>query len=149
MAEFEALKDYKPEKLTDFSVMKGTFKCVFNYARIEEYDGDNPDLQGAKFFRYELEIAQGEKNEGRRFWKSYNLANEDSLKKLADQLFTLGLEFRSEEELQSVAEKLVEMTVVVRAWGWTPDDADEARQMHIIKGIAKEKAERSKDSVPF
>ena len=35
--------DYKPEKLKDSGgIIKGTFKtCRFNYARIEDYSGDN------------------------------------------------------------------------------------------------------------
>ena len=151
MTDFAFLNNYAPEKVTsnDFNVMKGIFKCIFNSARIEQYDGDKPELQGVEFFRYELEIAKGEANEGRRLWKSVNLSDEVKVKKLSNQLFTLGLEFKTPAELLACAEKLVEMTVDVRCWGWKPDNAEEKMQMHLIKGVSENKAEKSSEAVPF
>ena len=139
---FKALEGYTPQKVEDkgFEVIKArSLACQINYARIE--DSTHPEHLGEKNFGYELQITEPQEFSGRRLWKRYFLSDEASLKKLADQLFTLDLEFKSEEELQACCEKLVDMKIEVRAWGWTPTDATEPRQMHSIKGVAKETAE--------
>lgn len=155
LAMLEFLRDYEPSKVTDgFAILKGTFNCVVNYARIEEYKGDKPELKGNKYFRYELEIAQGQENAGRKLWKSVDLANEDKCKKLADAMFTIGLSFKDEATLLECAEAFVKMTVVAKAWGFKPKepkegDGDEPIQMHIIKGLASEAGAKAKSEVPF
>jgi hypothetical protein len=146
----EFLKDYKPEKVTDsFGPFKGNYKCVVNHARIEEYSGEREEWRGVDFFRYELEVAEGQPNAGRRLWKSVALNNEERVRKLANIFFTIGLEFKDREELLECAERFVEMTLEVRAWYFTPQDADEPVQMHLIKGVAKEQGVRKESEVPF
>jgi len=143
---FDALKDYQPQKISDgFEILKGTFDCTVNSARIEQYSGDRPEFQGVEFFRYELEIIN-EGNIGRRVWKSYNLNDEVQLKKLADQLFTLGFEFKSREELEKTAEEFVKINVKIRAWGWVREEGQEAIQLHIIKSRTDI---TTSDKVPF
>ena len=155
MGDFDFLKDYQPTKVTDgFEPFKGSFNCVVNSARIEDYTGDREDLKGARFFRYELEVAEGQESAGRKLWKSVKIDDADKMKKLADTLFTLGLEFGdSENELLKCAEQFVELTVQVKAWVWTPKakegEEDKAIQMHMIKGIAGKEGDRVASEVPF
>jgi len=62
---------------------------------------------------------------GRKLWKRFNLDSTKAegktpktpIQKLADQLFTVGLEFSNIETLNQACDKLVEMTIVVKAWG--------------------------------
>ena len=54
--------------------------------------------------------------------------------KMADLLFTLGYEFKSQEELDAVLGLVVENVISVRAWGWKPEGKDEAIQFHAVKG---------------
>lgn len=160
-AMLEFLKDYKPERVSDgYQVIKGQSKANFNYARIEEYSGNKEELKGRQFCRYELQICDGETNQGRRFWKSVDLSDEAKTKKLADMIWTVtGLEFKDEETLQQVLERLVEFTVDVKYWGFLTEEEKalaikegrepEKIQTHIIKGQAKEKGESKKSEVPF
>ena len=75
------------------------------------------------------------------------------MKKLADTFFTLGLEFKSEEELLACAEKFCEMTVEAKAWVWTPKPKDgeeqQPLQMHLIKGVAGKEGTKADTEVPF
>lgn len=143
------LEGYTPQKMKDgFEPFKGTFTCGVNYARIEDYSGDKEELKGSRFFRYELEVVSDNEFSGRRLWGSYNLDNEKSVKKLADALFTIGLEFKNEEELALVADKFVTLILTVKAWYFpSKDDPKEKVQMHLIKGEAKEKIEP--ETAPF
>ena len=154
---YEFLKDYKPQKVTDGG---GPFKCnkqaaVPTYARIEEYDGDKDEWKGVKFFRYELTMADGSMGsdaqalEGRKLWKSVDLRDEAKMKKLADMLFTVGLEFTDEDSLLKSAEEFVEMTLEVSAWIWSPEGEDKLIQLHKITGKAENKGEVASSSVPF
>ena len=133
---FKALEGYQPQKVTDgFDIIKeNNMVAIVNSAMIEEYKGEKPDLKGVRFFRYELEIVKSMGAQGRKLWKSYRLDDEKSCRALADMMFTLGLEFKDEESLTAAAEKFAAMNVKVKAWGWKPDDKEEARQMHMIKG---------------
>jgi hypothetical protein len=56
--DFSSLQGYEPkiEEKTDFEILKGKFNCLLNHMRV---DGDKVE--------WELEIADGEKNAGRRF----------------------------------------------------------------------------------
>jgi hypothetical protein len=157
----EFLKDYKPSKVTDgYQVIKGMGNCNFNHCRIEVYDGDNAELQGHEFIRYELQICDGEENQGRRFWKSIDISDEDKVKKFADVLWTVtGLEFKDKETLQSALDNLAERTVSVRYWGFVSEKEKvqalaegrepEKIQTHIIKGLAKDKGTTKKSDIPF
>jgi len=147
------LKEYTPEAEKDnFGPIKGTFTCVVNHARFEDYTGENADWKGVKFYRYELEVAEGQECAGRRLWKSVPLNDEGRVKKLANILFTVGLEFTTEEELEKVSEEFSKMSLTVKAWSFKPKDAkegDEPIQVHMIKGIADGVATKKESEVPF
>ena len=140
---FGGLKGYTPEKIKDdsFGIIKGTFNCRFNFFRIEDYDGDIVELQNTKVARYEIQIIDEGEFLNRRLWKRFYLGSQKPDKKgkfdsqkMADLLFTLGYEFRSQEELDAVLGLVVENVISVRAWGWKPEGKDEAIQFHAVKG---------------
>jgi hypothetical protein len=138
---FDALKDYKPEPVKDtFEIIKGNYNACFNFMRIEDYTGNNADYTGHQFVRYELMIVDDPVHSGRRLWRRYNLMNPDQVKRLADMLFTLKIEFKDMDSLTEAIVKAQEVRVKVRCWGWTPEGEEEARQQHIIRGIAKEES---------
>jgi len=138
------LKSYTPEKIKDdsFGIIKTTANCRFNFFRIEDYKGEIPELQGTKVARYELIIIDEGEFLNRRLWKRFYLGSQKPDKKgkfdsqkMADLLFTLGYEFKSQDELDKVLELVVENVVSVRAWGWTPEgEGREPIQFHTIKG---------------
>lgn len=137
---WEELEGYEPQKeRDDFEVIKERqLKCGVDWGRVEtdEREGDN---KGRELYRYCLVVLEHPEHTNRKFWsKRYYLDNAEDLKKLADVFWTVGLRFKNREELEKANEEFVNKTVTVRAWGWTPPDADEARQMHVIKGEATE-----------
>lgn len=138
---FESLQGYQPQKLDEgFEVIKErNLSCGVEYARIEPYKGQNPELQGTEFYNYCLTVIDHPTLTGRRLWKRFRLDDDDQLKRLANTFFTLGLEFRNREELEKAGEAFVRKTLNVRAWGWTPDGESEARQMHLIKSETNSK----------
>lgn len=139
---FGSLDGYQPEKIKDdFAIIKGTFNARFNYFRVEQYDGDVPELQGTEVAKYEIEIIDAGEHLGRRFWKRFYLGSQKAdgkgkldIQKLADVLFTLGFEFKNKEQLETSLAEVVNMTIKVRAWGWKPKPEDEPIQQHTIKG---------------
>lgn len=133
------LSGYSPKKVTDgFEPIKGKFNCMVNWARIEVYSGDNPELQGTESFRYQLEVFDDNENSGRRLWATYPLNNTAKMEKLADVMFTLGLEFANKEKLEKIAEEFVTKTLSVKAWYFpSKDNPDEKIQMHQILGESK------------
>lgn len=154
------LQSYTPEKIKDegFGIIKGTFNCRFNFFRIEDYKGDIEELKGTQVARYELQIIDEGEFLNRRMWKRYYLGSVKPDKKgkfdsqkMADVLFTLGYEFKSQEELDAVLGLVVENVVSVRAWGWTPEgEGKEAIQFHTIKGIGSSvKDGNSGEAAPF
>lgn len=139
---FGNLQGYTPEKIkdSDFGIIKTTANCRFNFFRIEDYDGDIAELQGTKVARYEIQIIDEGEFLNRRLWKRFYLGSQKPDKKgkldsqkMADMLFTLGYEFKSQEELDKVLELVIDNVVLVRCWGWTPE-GKEAIQFHVIKG---------------
>lgn len=116
---WESLKDYQPQKITDkggFEPFKAKGTCAVMESRIEEkhtekYDGD--------MVRIIYEVIDHPEFSGRRlgYDKSpYFLENEDSLKKLADLMFTCGLTFKNKAELDLVLEKFSGMLLHFSAW---------------------------------
>lgn len=154
----KGLGDYTPEKIKDdsFGIIKTTANCRFNFFRIEDYDGDIVELQGTKVAKYEIQIIDEGEFLNRRLWKRFYLGSQKPDKKgkfdsqkMADLLFTLGYEFKSQEELDKVLELVVENIVSVRAWGWKPDKDKDAMQMHTIKGQGKSVKEGEGEPAPF
>ena len=169
MGMFDYLMKYQPEKITDDPM---PFKCKkekFNVtkARIEPYEGDKEEFKGKEFYRYELipcegvevEVYQGTDDLGtkkyakrsagkRTLRKSVDLSDEEAVKKLANIMFTIGLEFKSTEELQSISDDFIKMTLLVSAYHFTGSEGNEI-QMHKIVGIADEKAKDATSGVPF
>jgi len=155
------MKDYKPQAVTDgYAVIKGQGDCNFNHIRIEAYDGDNAELQGHEFIRYELQICDGQDNQGRRFWKSIDLSDETKVKKFADMLWTItGMDFKDRETLQAGLDNLANRTVSVKYWGFVSEKEkalakEEGRepekiQTHIVKALAKKEGTVAKSDVPF
>ena len=149
---------YVPEKVVEvsgFKPLKGKFDCFVTKACVEEYDGDYEDYKGKEFIRYELQIANGQDNAGRKFFKridpedeKVNKKGKTKYKQFMDAMFTLGLEFKDRETLEQTLEKFSQMSVKVSAYFFTPDDKDEPIQMHNITGIAELEAEYSSD-IPF
>lgn len=141
---FNVLDGYQPKKIDDgFDIIKDrSLKCEVESARFEEYTGDRSELQGVRFFSYALIIVEHQKYTGRKLWKRFNLSDESQIKKLADVMFTLGMEFKTEEELQVCADQFAKMTLSVRAWGWKRDGEQEELQMHAIKGEYRENQEQ-------
>ncbi len=138
-----SLQEYTPEKIKDdsFGIIKGTFNCRFNFFRIENYEGEIEELKGTKVARYEIQIIDEGEFLNRRLWKRFYLGSVKPDKKgkfysqkMADVLFTLGYEFKSQEELDKVLELVVENVISIRAWGWKPSEDKEAIQFHTIKG---------------
>lgn len=157
----EFMKDYQPQKVTDgYAVMKGQSDANFNFIRLEDYEGDKPEYQGHKFLKYELQICDGQENEGRRLWKSIDMSDEAKVKKFADMLWTItGLDFKNEETLHMALENLADRTVTVKYWGFIPEKEkvlakEEGRepekiQTHMVKALAKKEGEAKKQEVPF
>ena len=89
---FEGLKDYQPEKIQDkgfdIVVARGVTATV-DSAMVEEYTGDIEGLKDTKSYKYTLTLVDS----GRKIFGNYMLTNENQLKKLANIMFTLGLEF--------------------------------------------------------
>lgn len=153
------LTGYTPEKIKDegFGIIKTTANCRFNFFRIEDYDGDVVELQGTKVARYEIQIIDEGEFLNRRLWKRFYLGSfkpDKKIKldsqKMADLLFTLGYEFKSQEELDAVLGLVVENVISVRCWGWKPDKDKDAMQMHTIKGQGSSiKDSNSGEPAPF
>jgi hypothetical protein len=138
---FDSLQGYAPEKVNeDFGIIKATVNARFNFFRIEDYDGEIPELQGTKVARYEIQIIDEGEFLNRRLWKRFYLGSQKPDKKgkfdsqkMADVLFGLGYEFKSPEELDVVLGLVVENVILVRCWGWAPEGKG-AIQFHAIKG---------------
>lgn len=146
--DYEVLKTYQPQKESDgFEVIKANgLVCNINYARLEESKSDNPEFNGRPCFRYELEVIGGTTDHlGRKFWKRYWRDENPSLMKLADFLWTLEQTFTNDNELTYACEAIIDKSVIVRAWGWTPEGRAEPIQSHVVKGWAKE----SDNKAPF
>lgn len=150
---WENVANVKPEaeKNDGYSPFKANgLECRVNHARIEEYKGDKPELQGVQFFRYELEVVGGTTEFlGRRLWGSFRLDDDNKLKKVKNLFFTaIGVDLKAQEDLENNLAKFAEQNYVVRAWTWKPDDADEAIQQHAIKKPVTTGSPESGDGKP-
>lgn len=160
MSLFDGLNGYSPEKITDgFQPFKEKGSAVVISARLEDYQGDKEEFKGQKIVKYELSMAEGSQNPGRRLWKSYYISDEKpdkngktNIQKLADMLFTVGLEFKSEEELQAALENFAEMTLEANAYftkNFVDAETGISIQLHKILGVAGEKGKSPEGEAPF
>lgn len=135
---WESVADYKPENGNDFGIIKAQgLECSVQYARIEPYKGQKPELQGVQFFKYELSITGGnDAYIGRKLWGSFNLEKEAHLKKVKNLFFVaLGVDLKSQDDLELNLEKFVGNTYIVQAWGWKPEGSEDTIQQHTIKKV--------------
>ncbi|CAK0755164.1 hypothetical protein CCP1ISM_50035 [Azospirillaceae bacterium] len=121
----------------------------------KEYDFRTIKLQVA-------EIIEGDKATNRFFDKAYN-PDDEGVKALLNDLFTAGITItaKTDDELDAELSTLVDKTINIRTWVWTPDkDKDKnpipvedrvPRQMiKVVKDFkGKKKADSIKSEIPF
>lgn len=139
------LSGYTPEVISEsnFEPFKYKGPVRVNYARFEnalkasEFYGTEV---ASKLFSIEIEILEGD-HAKRKLWKRFYVASsvEDKkgktpAKKLADQLFLLGLEFSNEDQLGECALKLVDMSPSISAYYFKADDGKMAQVWNFMAG---------------
>ena len=158
---FGALEGYEPEVIKDgFDVLKGKFGCSVETARVEDYEGEPEELlavKDLKTFKVDFVINDGQDNAGRHLFKTFYLRTDDGgekegsrgkyykktgMEKLADSLWTVGLKFNSMATLEDCAEKLCDLTVLVKgsaayrhpdgSFGKKTEDSDEIQVVRIL-----------------
>lgn len=144
---FDQLKGYKPESPKEgggFEALKYNGPVEITKSIISTNDDVDSEFypKGCTMIEIEAVISEGE-FEGRKLWKRFNLddVREDkkgktSLKKLADQLWAVGLSFDSLDTLNAVNEKFVGMRVIVKAWPVDFKDGRAPVQMWNVKSLA-------------
>ena len=146
------LSGYTAEAPKDggFETFKYDGPCQVNHARVVQSTEASEFYKtpvGTDLWECELEVLQGEFAK-RKLWKRFNLGSEVAstgkvpktpVQKLADQLFTLDLEFKNVEELNVCNSKLVDMTVMVKAYGTKLPGREEKSQLFNFKGVAPDK----------
>jgi len=141
---FEQLQSYTPEapKEGGFEPFKYTGKAKIEKSIISINKMVDTEFYpiGCNQIEIEAIVLEGE-NAGRKLWKRFNLDDEHqdkkgktSLHKLADQLWAVGLTFKSLEELKAVNESFVDMEVNIKAWPVDFKDGRDKVQMWNIKG---------------
>jgi len=153
---------YKPEKNEskgEFKPLKGDFNFFVNDATVGLYEGDYEDYKGKTFIKYEIQVANGQGFDGRKIWKTVDVADEKvnkqgktKLEQFRDTMFTLGLDcdFKGEETLLPVLAKFKELNLRVNTYHFKGDE-DKTVQMHKIIGIAEGDLEgqSSSEEIPF
>ena len=141
---FAQLSGYKPEAPSDggFEPFKYEGRAVIEKSVISVNEKVDSEFypRGCNQIDITAIVSEGE-NAGRKLFKRFNLddTKEDkkgktSLKKLADQLWTVGLTFNSLESLKAVNEKFAGMEVEVKAWPADFKDGRDKQQMWNVKG---------------
>lgn len=162
----EILKGYTPQENDDekgFDILKGKYKCKLNSLKRDYPKGD--DLQLKPRYSMEVEVVEnveGDKGIKRKFWKRYDLADEEKMKKLLNDLFTAGISLpnASQEDFESGFPIIKDSILYVRAWGFAPEkkrdgspnntEPKEQQQVWIVYNPAKQKAPKVvADKVPF
>ena len=124
---FGELKDYKPEEVKDdneFKPLKGSYVC--RVAKLTHNIGTSQkDGNPYDFYSLNMQVVEtidGDKGENRYLNKRYQ-NNNDSLKKMMNDLFTAGIEFNntSREEFDLSLTNAIDKQVRLRAWSWTPE----------------------------
>lgn len=162
---FQELKDYKPEEVKDegdFKALKGNY--IARVAKLTHNIGASvKDNSPYDFYSLNMQITEtidGDKGNNRYLNKRYQNNNE-SLKKLMNDLFTAGIPFEtgSREAFDLSLSNAIDKQVRLRAWAWTPEKkmdgspiAEEDRvaiqQLKIIKDF-KNKNKTPSSEVPF
>jgi hypothetical protein len=162
----DILKGYTPQENDDdkgFDILKGKYKTKLNFLK-KDYPKDDVNQLKPKY-RMELEVVEdieGDKGMKRKFWKSYDLHDDEKMKKLLNDLHTAGLDLPkgSKEDFESAFPIIKDALVFVRAYGFTPatrkdgspndSEPKERIQVSVIYNPAKVKAKpAAADKVPF
>ena len=152
------LAGYQPEKPSDggFEPFKFEGKATVEKSIISEHAGKHSDFYGIgdNVIDITATVMEGDFI-GRKLFKRFNLdsektsgkGNKTPAMKLADQLFAVGLEFSSIQELRATNEKFAGMDIHVKAWAADFKDGRGPQQMWNIKGLAG--ASTKKEAVAF
>ena len=169
-ANFDELKNFKPEEINDeneFKPLKGAYTCrieKFEHKQgISERTGKEYDFYGLRL--QVTETMEGDKGDNRFLDKIYRNDNE-GIKKLLNDMFTAGIEIdrSSEQALDASLGTTKDKLVKIRAWVWTPekdmagnlipeDQRVSRQQLKIIKefklGQEKPRESLKSSEVPF
>jgi hypothetical protein len=120
------LSGFKPEPLEsdNFVPFGGKYNVTVEESVIEDMPAgirDNEAFDAYTRCKIKMAVVSAAKTEhtsniGRNLWQSYNLDNEERVKKLAQLFFSVGLEFSDDEELIQANEKFIGKTLSISAW---------------------------------
>ena len=171
----EEMQGYKPEKQTDtgdFPAFKAKGRFMVDKALLEHKKTDN--FEG-DIFSIALTMVDHPEFSGRKLWKSFFLDNIAGVKKLANVMFTCGLEiipkasitddelYKAElmGNLERAADKFVNMILQVSAWSakarmfdkdkevWVTKEPVEYVQQFKILGVAESNDMVATEKSPF
>jgi hypothetical protein len=166
MGLFDYLGGYKPtvDESGGFDVLKGDYKVRIDSLRAEKN-------QQGEFDRYKIqvtivEVIKGNGNTGRKLWATWYKDNDASMKKMANQLFTAGIDLDMsgdaatfDQKFENSFENAIGKEATIQAYGWTPDkdmqgnpiaEADRVeRQQWVFRGVKKGAKKTAKSSAPF
>ncbi len=124
MMDLTGYKPEAPESSGGFEPFKYEGPVKINKAVISINDKVDSEYypRGCNQIDIEVEVIQGDLT-GRRLWKRFNLDSEKMdgkgktpVKKLADQLFAVGVEFSDMDSLAAACASLIDMNIVIKAW---------------------------------
>ena len=153
MQDFTGLRGYQPQKLSDdedFPKLNGRYVAKIESCMRKEGIGrtsGNPyDFYGMKLRI--TEVVSGDKGENRILDATFN-NDEAGLKRLADSLFTAGLDvdISSEEAIDRTIANCVEREVKIRTWVWKERDVQMVRFVSEFK--AKKGDTAKEEKAPF
>lgn len=133
-----SLEGYQPQLITDdesFPKLKGKYVAEVDSCMRQQgtsvKTGEPYDFYGMKFVV--LETIEGDKGEKRRLDKTFQ-NTEEGLKKLADSLFTAGLECDvSEAKIDETIAKSIGKRVNISAWVWKEKDVQMVKVVNEFK----------------
>ncbi len=146
---------WKPEENSDgeFKPLVGTYEVEVVTLR-PEIDQKNSN---AKYYQFELKPlsvldgdAFGEKFSFRKRYYVDGDKAQENLKKLLNDLFTLGvtLDTTSDEAMEASFVKAIGVKGYVRSWGWTPEGKS-AVQMFVVQKPKVAQRKVKADTLPF
>lgn len=163
---FNELANYQPEVTKDepdFKPIKGRY--IARIAKLQHNTGISTTTnEPYDFYSMDLQIVEtvdGDKGERRYLRKRYQNTLE-GMKKLTNDLFTSGIEYGkgSREEFDLSLSSIIDKTVKLSAWSWTPekdiqgnpipeDDREARQQFKIVNNFAKTKKAKTTEKPPF